>query len=375
MVGRPDPMIKVLNIIDTGGPGGAETVYLNTSTGLDPAKFRSTCVVSRDGWLADSLRTRGVIPLIIPSSGSLNVTFLRQIMHVARSEGANVIVGHLYGSAVYCSLAGKLLGLPVVSVLHGQSDISSGGRFAGLKRLLVRIGTKRLIFVSERLKQDLRSALNISDQQCVVIPNGVDISRFSHAIGRPLRAELALQDKQILVGAVGNIRAPKSYDVFLRAAKILKSRSPLYRFAIAGEGSGNSFDALLRLRRELDLDNEVTFLGLRSDIVEILHSLDVYVLSSTTEGFSIACIEAMASGIPVVATRSGGPEEILENERSGLLVPVQDPQALAAAVERIVSEPFLANTITTNALSRVQDRYTLSTMLQSYEKLLQDVVS
>jgi glycosyltransferase involved in cell wall biosynthesis len=367
-------VINVMNVIDTGGPGGAETVFLNTSTGLDPHSFRVTCVVSRDGWLAQALRQNGVEPLIIPSSGSLNLRYLRQLMRVAQNCKADVIIGHLYGSAIYCSLAGKLSGIPVVSVLHGQSDVSSKEKFSAAKRALVRVGSSRAVFVSSQLKIALQSALRLKDAQCVIIPNGVDIERFEDKRDRPIRSELEIADDVILVGALGNIRKPKSYDVFLRAAKVLVQRSDRFRFVIAGEGSGSLYEELLALRRELGLDRSVSFLGLRGDIPEFLRSLDVYALSSTTEGFSIACIEAMAAGVPVVATRSGGPEEIIEDGHSGLLVPVKDPDALADAVYKIATDVELSNKLVTGAATRVESRYTLGAMLKTYEQLLRDVV-
>jgi glycosyltransferase involved in cell wall biosynthesis len=367
-------MITVLNVIDTGGPGGAETVFLNTCTGLDHTRFRSVCVVSRDGWLADSLRERGQAPMIVPAAGSLNVGYLRAIMRYARHAKADVIVGHLYGSAIYCSLAGRLLGVPVISVLHGQSDISGGGRFSALKKLAVRTGSSKLVFVSDRLRQALQSQLQIRDDQCVIIPNGVDISRFS-GTSRPLRAELGLTDDQLLVGAVGNIRGPKSYDIFLRAAKRLSDTNDRYRFVIAGEGSGKIYEDVLNLRDELGLQHKVAFLGLRTDVAQIMRSLDVYVLSSTTEGFSIACIEAMASGTPVVATRSGGPEEILEHGVSGLLVPVRNPDAMADAIDRVSSDGNLAANLVAGARIRVASRYTLGSMLSSYETLFESLLS
>ena len=366
-------MINVMNVIDTGGPGGAETVFLNTSTGLDSSSFRVTTVVSRDGWLAQALRQKSVEPLIIPSSGSLNVRYLRQLMLVARDCQADVIIGHLYGSAIYCSLAGKLLGIPVVSVLHGQSDVSSKERFGAAKRALVRIGSSKAIFVSNQLKTALQAVLRLKDAQCAIIPNGVDLQRFYGKTDRPLRSELRISDDLILVGAVGNIRKPKSYDVFLRAAKLLTQRSERFRFVIAGEGSGKLHEELLVLRRELGLEQKATFLGLRSDIPEIMRSLDVYVLSSSTEGFSIACIEAMAAGTPVVATRSGGPEEILADGHSGLLVPVKDPDALANAVYKIASDVELSNKLVAGAATRVESRYTLGAMLKAYEQLIRDV--
>jgi glycosyltransferase involved in cell wall biosynthesis len=242
-----------------------------------------------------------------------------------------------------------------------------------LKKLVVRAGTRRLVFVSDRLKQELKPLLGIAEEQCIVIPNGVDLSRFDSRSSRPLRAELGLGEGEVLVGAVGNIRAPKSYDVFLRAAALLKERSPRYRFVIVGEHSMPLYEQLLSLRRELGLERECVFTGLRSDIAEVMHSLDVYALSSTTEGFSIACIEAMSAGKPVVATRCGGPQEILEDGRSGLLVPVQDPAALAAAVDKVANDPALAASLGENARTRVLERYTLTGMLAAYQRLITDV--
>ena len=362
-------MITVLSVIDTGGPGGAETVYLETCTGLDAQRIRSVSVISRDGWLAAAMRKRGHEPRIVPSSGSLNFGYLRQLLRIAREVRADLLVGHLYGSALYCGMAGALLRRPVISVLHGQSDISGGGRFSELKKLIVRNTTDKLVFVSDRLRSELMPVLGARPAQCVVIPNGVDLRRFENGGLRPLRAELGVKPDEVLIGAVGNIRAPKSYDVLLRAARVLKERGIRFRLAIAGEGSGSLYDQLLAQRRELDLEREVVFLGLRSDVAAIMASLDVYVLSSTTEGFSIACIEALAAGTPVVATRSGGPQEILEHEHSGLLVPVQDPSALAAAIARVVGDPALADRLKVNGTARVESRYTLHGMLAAYEQL------
>lgn len=366
-------MINVLHVIDTGGPGGAETVFLNVAAGLDRREFRSTCVVSRDGWLADALRARGIEPSLIPSSGSLNVGYLRALLSIVRERQIDVILAHLYGSAVYGSLAGLLTRRPVAAVLHGQTDIAGGGRLSGLKRVLVCRGTRRLVFVSERLKDELSGVLHVADAHCQVIPNGLDLERYSTQRDDSLRRELGLPAGTRLVGAVGNVRAPKDYDVFLQAARLLRDRDPTYRFVIAGEGNGPLFERLLTLRRDLGLEDAVTFLGLRADVPTVLRNLDVYALSSSTEGFSIACIEAMACGIPVVATRSGGPQEIIEDGVSGLLVPTRDPQRLAEAIERIGREPGLATRLARNGAAHVRHKYALVSTLRAYEALLRDL--
>jgi glycosyltransferase involved in cell wall biosynthesis len=363
-------MITVMSVIDTGGPGGAETVFLHAATRLDPARFRSVAVVSREGWLAERVRENGLEPLVVSASGSFHVGYLRTLMRIARKQKVDVVAAHLYGSAVYCSLAGILAGIPVISILHGQSDVPRAARLSGAKAALVRRGSRKVVFVSDALREDLGTRLRFPTSRSVVIPNGVDTVRFQPGRDRTVRGEIGISDDTILVGAVGNIRRPKAYEVLLQAAHELTARSDRFHFAIAGEIGGTLGAELLQLRQRLGLERRVTFLGLRSDVVTVLRNLDIFALSSRTEGFSIACIEAMACGVPVVATRSGGPEQILENERSGLLVPVDNPAALAAAIERLASTPALADSLRNAASARVQEHFSLQTMLSRYETLL-----
>lgn len=366
-------MIRVLHVIDTGGPGGAETVFLQTATRLDSARFQSTVVVGGIGWLAQQFQERGAIPYIAPAKGSFNVRYLSRLLRLARQHRSDVIVAHLYGSAVYASIAGAILSVPVVSVLHGQSDLPAAERFASLKATTVRRGARKVVFVSERLEEHLRPRFRLTSAQCAVIPNGVDTEVFRPLRDRTLRAELGLSDDTFLVGAIGNARAPKAYDVLLRAARALIDRSQRFHLVIAGDCDNALGRQLEQLNRDLGIGRHVTFLGLRSDVARILNNLDVFVLSSHSEGFSIACIEAMACGVPVVATRSGGPEQILEGE-AGILVPIGDPESLALAIVRVTSSKDLAAGLIARAKQRVHERYSLSTMLARYEDLLEGVV-
>jgi glycosyltransferase involved in cell wall biosynthesis len=205
-----------------------------------------------------------------------------------------------------------------------------------------------------------------------VIPNGVDIDRFHPGNRRALRDEIGIPANSILVGAVGNIRRPKGYDILLHAAHALHARSSRYRFVVIGECSGSLHQDLLRLRSQLGLDRVFHFLGMREDVPTLLPSLDVFALSSHTEGFSIACVEAMACGVPVVATRCGGPDEIVEHESSGLLVPPNDPMALADAIHRVAMDEALGNRLASQGLARARSRFTLGTMLASYEALVRN---
>lgn len=365
-------MIRVLHVIDTGGPGGAETVFLQIATGLNPARFESTAVVGGMGWLAKQFQTRGAGPRIVQAKGSFNARYLSTLIRLARQHRTDVIAAHLYGSSVYASLVGTLLSIPVVSVLHGQSDVPATERFSSLKAAIVRRGSRSVIFVSERLRDHLRPRFRLTAAQCAVIPNGVDTEIFRPTRDRSLRAELGIADDISLIGAIGNVRKPKAYDVLLRAARALADRSQRFHLVIAGDCANELGGQLRQLGAELGIERHVTFLGLRPDVSRILNSLDVFALSSHTEGFSIACVEAMACGIPVVATCSGGPEQILEGE-VGLLVPTGDSQGLALALERIISSQELAATLTARAMKRVHERYSLAAMLSRYESLLESV--
>lgn len=365
-------MIRALHVIDTCGPGGAETVFLQIASRLDSVRFQSFAAVGGPGWLADRLIEHQITPCIAPASGTFNLRYLAALRHIARKCDIDLILAHLYGSAVYASMAGTLMSIPVISVLHGHTDVAPSGRFSGVKSALVRRGSRKLVFVSRRLKTHLKPLLRLTDSHCAVIPNGVDTAVFRPDRNRFLRTELGLSADTALIGAIGNVRGPKAYDILLRATRSLVGRSQRYHLVIAGDCANDLGRQLKQLSCELGIDSHVTFLGLRADVARILNNLDAFVLSSHTEGFSIACIEAMACGVPVIATRSGGPEEILEGE-AGVLVPTGDPEALALGIERVIASKDLAAAMTAKAMQRVHERYSLAAMISRYEDLLESV--
>lgn len=151
-------------------------------------------------------------------------------------------------------------------------------------------------------------------------------------------------------------------------------RSDAYHFAVAGEGSGDLFESLLATRERLGLANCFHFLGLRSDIPRILNNFDVFALGSTTEGISLACVEAMACGVPVVATRSGGPETIVEDGVSGLLVPTRSPADPADAVPRIVEDPMLRQRLSAHGRARAKSSFSRESMLNRYRELVLETI-
>lgn len=361
-------MINILHTIDTTGPGGAESVFLQLIHGLDKERFRSFAAIPGKGWVYDRLVEGGLTPMFINASGSFSVRYLLQLIDIIRRHDIDIIQSHLFGSNVYCSLAGLICRRPVVSTFHGFVDAEKRDRFLKIKFSLINCGSKKIVFVSHQLKKHYLGMYGLNEGKVVTIHNGVDLAAYSRSDSGKIRKELGLGRDHILIGSIGNIRPAKGYDHLLRAASLMAKRHPECRFVIAGQGSGTLYEGLLRLRKDLGLDDKVHLLGFRDNIHDILSDLDIFVLSSTSEGFSIVTLEAIASRVPVIVTKSGGPEEIVDNE-SGILVSPGDEQELAKAISSLVLDKSLGDTYVGNAYDNVLEKFSLQSMINQYVRL------
>jgi glycosyltransferase involved in cell wall biosynthesis len=324
-------MKSILHVIDTGGPGGAETVFAEIAVGLRERGYRSSAIVSREGWLAERLRTDRLNPHIVNGAGAFNLAYLRRLRALARAEEADVVIAHLLGSIVYCGLMTLGTRARLLGVFHGQADLSATDSMRWLKAQVVERRCQRVVAVSNGLKEEIGERLRLRAAQLTTVYNGIDVQAFAPQPDRSLRQALEIPDDAILIGALGNIRRAKGYEVLLGAAAKLRTSGQDFRFVIVGEPdkAGVLMRELEEMRASLGLIDSVSLLGFRSDTARILNNLDIFVLPSWTEGFSLACVEAMACGIPVVATRSGGPVELLEPDRAGILIEPGDLDSLA----------------------------------------------
>jgi glycosyltransferase involved in cell wall biosynthesis len=360
---------NILHIIDTFGTGGAESVYLQLVDRLDPNRFRSFPAVLGDGWLRTSVIALGHRPIDTRTHGSFDLGYLKQLIGLIRSYRIDVIQTHLLTTAVYGTVAGRLTGTPVVCTFHGINDVK--GRQLGLKSAIVSRGASQVVFVSEYLKRELICRGLFARSRNTVIYNGVDSVRFAPRTHASLRSDLGIANDEVLVGAVGRIIHAKGFDVLLRAAHLLRQHRVKFRFLIIGEklADDDTDSVLLQLRGALGLDRDVHILPFRTDIECAFSSMDIFVLSSRTEGFSLTTVEAMASGLPVIATASGGPQEIITPGVDGIVVPPDAPEALAQALAMLVENPSLARRLSQRARETAVRRFSLERMVKQYEEL------
>lgn len=362
-------MIRILHTIDTTGPGGAETVFVNLIKGLDRTRFQPTVVIGGPGWVCDELRKGGIEPIFIDAKGTFNIAYLLGLVKIIRKNRIDIIQSHLLGANLYSSMAGLISGVPVVSTFHGFVDVKARERFSKLKSRIINLGSKIIVFVSDGLRKYYVEQKGISAGKSVVIYNGVDTSIFRPERDDSVRKKLGLGPENILVGAVGNIRPAKGYDYLLRAARLVVDRCPAFRFVVAGEGTGLLYDDLLALRKCLGLESHFFFLGFVADASRFMNNLDVFVLPSVSEGFSISTVEAMACGIPVIATRSGGPQEIISSGIDGILVDVCSINKLYESIVMLRENQDLSITLIKNGIKACNNKFSHTCTLEEYEQL------
>jgi glycosyltransferase involved in cell wall biosynthesis len=209
----------------------------------------------------------------------------------------------------------------------------------------------------------------VQTAKITVVHNGIDVRRFE---------ELVSSGGDLLVGTVGHLAPIKGHDVFLRAAALISARRRDVRFVIIGEEKSPQMEhrkSLESLVAELDLNGIVDMPGWRDDIPAALSSLTLFVSAARSEPFGLAIIEAMAAGLPVVATASEGAVEIIEGGVTGKLVPASDAEALAQAIDDLLDNPQERARLGQNARLAVRERFSLQRMARDTERVYREVLA
>ena len=233
-------------------------------------------------------------------------------------------------------------------------------------------GASRVIAVSEAVAGSLRHNGVIDSSKITVVHNGIDTGRFENV------ASTIGDDKRVVIGTVGHLAPIKGHDIFLRAAALIAPRRPELRFVIFGEDKSRQMEnrkSLEKLVEELNLNGSVTMPGWRDDVPAALSSLTMFVSAARSEPFGLAIVEAMAAGLPIVASASEGAREIIEDGVSGKLVPVDDADALARAIDDLLDDPHERLRLSRNAQLAARERFSLMRMASETERVYREVMS
>jgi len=235
-----------------------------------------------------------------------------------------------------------------------------------LSRLAARC-TDCVVAVSEPLRDYLARQAGMDADRIGVIPNGADTDRFTPGPRtRALRTALGIDDDGIVIGNVARLDPVKNHELLLDGFALLLRRMPDARLVIVGEGVLR--DTLARRIAALGLDSHVHLVGSVADITQVYGDFDLFVLSSRGEGTSMSVLEAMSSGVCVVATAVGGTPDVLEHGRCGQLVH-SDPTDLADAIEALLRDSDRRRSVAAAARERVVRHYSQTAMVDAYEEL------
>jgi len=305
--------------------------------------------------------------------GALRLTrFLRQnrydLVHTHTSKGG--FIGRL---------AAKCAGVPaIVHTVHGfafheRSHPVALRVFARLEAIAAR-WCDRIVTVSE-FHRDWAVRLHIGRPgQVIAIPNGIDPGRVRAVrTGGEVRRDLGIPPQDIVILSVGRLATQKGLEYLLRAVRHIEVA--LHRpFRIVLAGTGPLHDRLASDCRSLGIDRRVQFVGFRDDPGNLLVACDLVVLPSLWEGLSIALLEAMAAGKPIVATTIGSNKEVTRNAEAALLVPPRDPAALANALVTLANDPAMAKRLADNGHRVFLERYTEERMLRQYAQVYSELL-
>jgi len=233
--------------------------------------------------------------------------------------------------------------------------------------------TARVIAVSQAVADALREQRIFDDKKIVVIQNGIDVDRFAK------RRESARQESgKLRVGTIGHLAPIKGFDDFIRTAAIVCGGRDDVEFIIVGEDKSNAREnrrALESLINELNLNQRVKLTGWVDDIAAILQTFDLFVSSARAEPFGLSIVEAMAAGVPVIATTSEGAREIIEPNQTGMLAPIGDIEAMAKAITSLLNNASERQRLSQNAADTARRRFSLQQMVAKTEQVYAEVIA
>ncbi|MEP6775181.1 MAG: glycosyltransferase [Chloroflexota bacterium] len=372
--------LNVMQMTDVTGRGGAEKALADIALNLDRERYNVTvCATRSAGNYQPLLDEAGVKTFVQGRKSRWDVGQWWKLVRLLRTERVDILHTHLFGSNTLGRLLGRLGGVPVVIAHEHWSTISP--RQAQIDRLLYRLSS-RVIVPSEASKQLVMLTEKIPAGAISVLYNGVDTSRYmppSTEARAEARREFGIKVDDLLIGVVGRLSPEKGgLDNLIRAAYRLREQHVNVRLLIVGDGPVRA--KLEKLDAELHewnrgLESSVIFAGPRQDIPRLLGAMDIFVLPSLNEALPIVILEAMAVGLPVVATRVGGVPEIVQDGATGLLVAPGDEAALLTALNRLAEDSALRVKLADAGREQVRGKFTIEQMVRNLEIIYEELLT
>lgn len=355
--------MRIVQVTESLEIGGAERVVVTLANELAQRHEISVVCLKRVGPLAADLRAAPVTCLGKREGNDPGVVL--RLARQLRAARADVVHAHDWGCYLDAMAAAWLARVPVaVQTVHGAYMAYGPGRLTTLKKSLRHFLERRaaarfgnVVCVSDALRAHVGAEIGIPAHRLLTISNGVQVP--------PLARTRTAERGALRIISVGRLAAVKNYGLLLRAFAALVASSPRATLTLVGDGPERA--SLEALAAQLGVADAVRFLGFRTDIDELLAQADAFALTSTSEGIPMSILEAMKSGLAVVATRVGGvPATVAEGE-TGLLVDSGDEAALTRALQALNEDPVRVATLGASGHARALAKFSVDAMVGAYE--------
>ncbi len=378
----PAQRVRLLKFLTAFGVGGTERQAVGLARSLDPSRFAvALACLRRWGAFLEEIEASGLALTEYPIDRLYGGRALRQQLRFGRDlRRCRIQVVHTYNfyPTIFAVPVARMVGVPRIVVSIRDTGVYLSPWQRRVQRAVCRLAdriTANAEAVREWLVADGYDARRIS-----VIRNGLDVTRFATPRAHDgLRRELGLPAGAPIVAALSRLQPMKGLEDFLEASALVARRVPSARFLVVGDNHVARDGVVVpevEYRRRLEararglgIAERVVFAGLRRDVPEVLAEVSVSVLPSLSEGLSNVLLESMAAGVPVVATRVGGNPEVVDDGRTGLLVPPREPAALAGAICTILENSRLADGFGAAGRRRVTEHFSNERMTGETERL------
>jgi len=356
--------VKILHIVLGLQIGGLEKFVLDLVASYSSDFLPVVVCLEKKGELGEQFSRLQIIEL--SKSPGLSIGIVKQLVSLIKLYNIDIIHTHNPSPHFYGSLAGLLTGRPVIHTKHGRNYPTEKKKVL-LNRVSSRLTTK-VVAVSNDAADVCLEVERIPPSKVVVILNGINTTIFS-----PFDAGTNKKSLPIRIGIVARLAPEKDHQTLLQAIKIMATADVMFHLDIIGDGVLRS--KLEKTVAEFGISSHVSFLGMKHDVHYLLKNLDVFVLSSTTEGISLTLLEAMATGLPVVATNVGGNPEVVIDGVTGYIVPAQAPLEMAEKLLLLLNDCSMRRQMGARGRERVVERFSIAETTRHYEELYRSVLS
>ena len=365
----PHKKIRVLHLVSSGGLYGAERVILNLAARRQEAGtyigvFHNLHNPHLE--MIDEAKRRGLENIVFESRGQLDFHTVHAVKEFLLANDIDVLHTHNYKSDIVGFWASRWANRKWIATNHGWLNADRKSRFYEMIDAHVLKYAQKVICVSHQIMDDLIQK-GLKAPRLQVIDNGIPIEEFDRVFSHQSRLALGIKPFECAVVIVGRLSQEKGHEVFLKAAAIVTSKVKNMKFLIVGDGPLEGF--LKQKSQDLSLSDHVVFTGPRDDMPSIYGSCDIIVNASYREGLPMTILEAMASHLPIIATRVGGIPLVIENQKNGVLIEPGDPQALALSIIELEKDKQKRQQFAQKAYEDVCDRFSDARMADQYNQV------